>query len=216
MRKGRKSRTYDASRRQLAARERREQVLQVALRLFAERGFTETTMDAIAAEAGIATPTLYAGFQSKRGILDALLKRLVSGMPDGTPLVETARARSVVAARDPRRVIARFVTDLGRVQESVIPLYQVLTHAARTEPEVAEFLAAAQAYRFSNVATVARRLAELGALRSHLSEDAAARTIWAIASPEVRQMLLTFAGWSKARYQRWLREILAASLLRPR
>jgi hypothetical protein len=29
-------------------------------------------------------------------------------------------------------------------------------------------------------------------------------------------MLLTFAGWSAARYQRWLREILSASLLRPR
>ena len=48
-----------------------------------------------------------------------------------------------------------------------------------------------------------------------LSPDDAARTIWAVASPEVRQMLVTFAGWSVKRYRAWLEQTLVAALLAP-
>ena len=215
MSKPRETRPYDASGRRRGAEERRERVLEVARRLFAERGFAETTMEPIADEAGIALPTLYATFQSKRGVLDALLTRLVAGVPGGPPLVDTAGARAVLAEDDPQRLLTLFVADLGRVQESVIPIYEVMKHAARTEPEIAALVGRAQAYRLSNIATVAARLDELGVLRAGLTTDDAARTIWAIASAEVRQMLLGFAGWTVPQYQRWLRETLAAALLGP-
>jgi hypothetical protein len=80
---------------------------------------------------------------------------------------------------------------------------------------VAELLGRLQAYRFSNIATIPARLAQLGALRPGLSEEEASRTIWAIASPEVRQMLETFAGWSAERYRAWLLETLVLVLLPP-
>ena len=96
-----------------------------------------------------------------------------------------------------------------------IPTYDVMKSAARTEPDVARLLVDMQAYRFSNIATIPKRLDALGALRSELSIDDAARTIWALASPEVRQMLLTFAGWSVKRYRTWLEGTLVAVLLPP-
>jgi len=120
-----------------------------------------------------------------------------------------------MAETDPRRMLALFVADLSGVQERVIPTYEVLKSAARTEPDVAELLARMQSYRFSNIETVPARLVELGALRPGLSVEDAARTIWALASPEVRQLLLTFAGWSAQRYRAWLEETLAAVLLPP-
>jgi AcrR family transcriptional regulator len=210
-----KPRRYDASRRRLRAEEGRERALAAAARLFAERGYAETTLEAIAGEAEMAVATLYAAFQSKRGLLSALIRRLVSGQPGGVPLLETAAARAVIAESDPRRVLALFAADVTRVQERVGPIYQVMKSAARTEPEVADLLVRLQDYRYTNIATLPGRLAELGALRPGLAVDEAARTIWALASPEVRHMLVTFAGWSVDHYRRWLEETLAAALLGP-
>ncbi|MCC6527628.1 MAG: TetR/AcrR family transcriptional regulator [Polyangiaceae bacterium] len=215
MSKPKKRRSYDASRRRLRAEESRERVLDVARRLFATRGYAETTIEAIATEADVAVPTVYAAFQSKRGVLSALMARLVSGEPGAPPLLQTAGPRRVMAETDPRRMLALFVADLSGVQERVIPTYEVMKSAARTEPDVAELLARMQAYRFSNIETVPAKLAESGALRPGLSVEDAARTIWALASPEVRQMVLTFAGWSGERYRAWLEETLAAVLLPP-
>jgi AcrR family transcriptional regulator len=210
-----KRRPYDASGRRRRAEESRERVLEVARRLFGERGYAETTVELIADEAGIAVPTLYAAFRSKRGVLSAVLGRLISGAPGGPPLLKSPGARAVLAETDPRRVLALFVADMSRVQDRVGPTYEVMKSAARTEPDIAELLARSQQVRFSNMAAVPGRLEELGALRPGLSVEDAARTIWALASPEVRQMLATFAGWSPERIRAWLEETLAAALLRP-
>jgi AcrR family transcriptional regulator len=190
-------------------------VLEVARRLFAERGYAETTMEAIATEAGVSVPTVYAAFQSKRGVLSALLARLVSGEKGASSPPQPPGVRRVMAETDPRRMLALFVTDLCGVQERVVPTYEVLKSAARTEPDVAELLTRMQSKRYANLSVVPARLEELGALRPGLSRDDAARTLWAIASPEVRWMLLTFAGWSPERYRDWLDATLVAVFLPP-
>ena len=47
---------------------RRRQLLDVALRLFAERGYESTTMDEIAEAAGVTKPLVYQHFSSKRAL----------------------------------------------------------------------------------------------------------------------------------------------------
>ncbi len=59
----------------LPARERRRLIDSAAARLFAERGFAATTMDAIAAAAGVSKPMLYRHYESKRELFAALLER---------------------------------------------------------------------------------------------------------------------------------------------
>jgi AcrR family transcriptional regulator len=54
--------------RRLTAERRRAQLLTVALHLFAERGYTATTMDDIAEAAGVTKPLLYQHFSSKRSL----------------------------------------------------------------------------------------------------------------------------------------------------
>jgi AcrR family transcriptional regulator len=208
-------RRYDASRRRQRAEETRERMLEAAQRLFAERGYAETTIESMATAADVAVPTVYAAFQSKRGVLSALMERLVSGEPGAPPLLETAGAREVSAQTDPRRLLELFGAHLSQVQERAIPTYEVMKSAARSEPDVAELVRRLQAYRFANITTLPLRLAELGALRPGLSIEDASRTIWAIASPEVRQMMQSFAGWSADRYRAWLVETLVAVLLPP-
>src|SRR6266540_1221836 len=47
----------------------RRRILDAARGLFVERGYVATTIEAIAAEAGVAVPTVYLAFGTKRGLL---------------------------------------------------------------------------------------------------------------------------------------------------
>ena len=136
----------------------------------------------------------------------ALLGPLAAGQPGAPPVLETARARAVLAEADPRRLLELFVDHVTELQERVIPRYEAMKSAARSEPDVVALLVRTQESRLSNLRGVPARLAELGALRSGLSADDATRIVWVLASPEVRQMLETFAVWSAAQYRAWLVE----------
>ena len=81
-------REYDSSRRQRQAAQTRADILQAARRLFSERGYAATTIEAIAAEAQVAEATVYAGFGSKRGILLAFQQL----MEENADLGERVRA----------------------------------------------------------------------------------------------------------------------------
>ena len=61
--------------RRLRRAERREQILAAATRAFARAGFTATSLDDIAAEAGITRVILYRHFESKAGMYRAVLDR---------------------------------------------------------------------------------------------------------------------------------------------
>lgn len=57
----------------LPAARRRRQLLDVALRVFAEQGFHDTSMNDIAEAAGVTKPVLYQHFGSKRELFSELL-----------------------------------------------------------------------------------------------------------------------------------------------
>lgn len=62
------------------AEERKNEILDVAERLFAAKGFDHTSTGDILAEVGIARGTLYYHFQSKEEILDAVIERMIGRM----------------------------------------------------------------------------------------------------------------------------------------
>jgi AcrR family transcriptional regulator len=76
----------------------RETIARAALRLFAERGYDETTLADIAEAADVAPRTIFAYFESKEDILLceegnflADLKRRLDERPDGTTTVDAIR-----------------------------------------------------------------------------------------------------------------------------
>lgn len=74
-------RTETQGGRRLTADARRRQLFDVALSLFAERGYASTTMDDIAEAAGVTKPLVYQHFESKRALylelMDVLSRELV-------------------------------------------------------------------------------------------------------------------------------------------
>ncbi|MBM3673649.1 MAG: TetR/AcrR family transcriptional regulator [Actinobacteria bacterium] len=81
----------------LPAEQRRSQLLEVAVEVFAERGFHATSMDEVAEAAGVTKPVLYQHFPSKRALYLELLadvdEQLMARLVAATGGVETGRER---------------------------------------------------------------------------------------------------------------------------
>jgi AcrR family transcriptional regulator len=65
-------------------REREAQLLDIAEEVFAEKGFQETTVDEIAARAGVTKPVIYDHFGSKHALLVASMTRAREELRDHT------------------------------------------------------------------------------------------------------------------------------------
>jgi AcrR family transcriptional regulator len=85
------------------AAETREQILDAAENLFYWHGITATGVDRIAAEAGVAPPTLYRLFRSKDALVAAYVERYAAGYQGW---IEALTSDAQLSARD--RILALF------------------------------------------------------------------------------------------------------------
>jgi AcrR family transcriptional regulator len=77
----------------LPAARRRRQLLDVALQVFAERGFHDASMNDIAEAAGVTKPVLYQHFKSKRELFGELLSDVGNELQEAiTKAVTTAQS----------------------------------------------------------------------------------------------------------------------------
>ncbi|MFZ9697400.1 MAG: TetR/AcrR family transcriptional regulator, partial [Ilumatobacteraceae bacterium] len=76
----------------LTASERREQLLGVALKVFAHKGFHNSSMNDVADAAGVTKPVLYQHFDSKRALFVAALEAV------GEKMIDAIRAATHEAA----------------------------------------------------------------------------------------------------------------------
>ena len=206
-------RRYDSSLRREQASQTRLRVLDSAQKLFAERGYAASTIEAIARAAQVAVDTVYAAFGSKRGVLKALLDVRVGG--DGAPidLLDRPRPQAVRREPDQRRQIAAFAEDVSAIIERVRPVDDIIRGAAAVDADIAAFRTAVQEHRFGNMRQLVSWLVANGSLRDGLTEEEAAGIVWTMTSPEVHRLLRVSRGWTPERYSTWLRDSLTRILL---
>jgi AcrR family transcriptional regulator len=197
-------RRYDSSRRQAAADETRRRILRAARELFLERGYTATTMPAIAESAGVAVDTLYATIGPKPAIFRLLIETALSGKDEAIPALDRDYVREMQAEPDPRRKLDRYAHAVRMIQGRLAPLVAHLREAARSEPQLAELWQEISSRRAANMRLFAAELAATGGLRPGLSIEAAADIIWATNSPEFYLLLVHERGWSPDQFEAWL------------
>jgi AcrR family transcriptional regulator len=209
-----KTRRYDMSNRSRQAAETRRRIAEAAARLFRERGYAATTIDAIAGEAGVAVPTVYASMKTKQAILWAAIEVTARGDGGEVPLAERRWWRDMERERDGRRKLAMFARIHREICAREAGVFTVLEKAAAVDPELAPVMSQKEKARYSDQARVARSLKRQGTLRPGLSVRKASDIIWALASERSYLALIHDRGWRAEEYEEWLGEQLAAALLR--
>ena len=195
------------------AAETRRRIVDAAARLFLRHGYAATSMNAIAAEAGVAVQTVYASIRTKRDVLEMVIQLTVRGEEDEVPLAAGASWREMEAEADPRHKLAMFARIHRQICQREAGLFVVLETAAAVDAEIEPLLRDKERFRYEDQRRVARSLARQGQLRTGLSARKASDIIWALAGERVYVALVQERGWSVGDFEAWLTDQLAAALL---
>ena len=208
-----KSRPYEMSNRARQARETRRRIVEAAARLFVRDGYSATSIAAIAEEAQVAVPTVYASMRSKANILRAVVQFTVRGDAEAEPLASREGWQEVERERHPREQLARFARFHREICDREAAVFAQLEAAAGSDPEATEMLAEHDRLRYEMQSRVARSLRRRKHLRTGLNAREAADVIWTLASERTYLALVRDREWKPDDYERWLREQLVAALL---
>jgi AcrR family transcriptional regulator len=207
------TRRYNSPRRQEQAAATRRSILDAAQRLFETQGYGSTTMDAIAAEAGVALKTVYVAFATKSGLLRALWDLLLKGDQDDAAVAERPWYRQVLDEPDPVRQLQLNAHNSRVVKLRIAGVLGVIRSAAASDVDSAALWALIQSDFYDNQRTIVASLERKGALRPGLAVATAADILWTLNHPDVWLLLVGERGWSADRFERWLAETSCAQLL---
>lgn len=160
------------------ARNTDQLILDAALDLFGERGYSATSTRTIAERAGVNEVTLFRRFESKRGVLRALASSVREGASGGAgrALRDAADARSGLVA----------IAGLELSQAAKYGgLVMRLLLEARFEPDVAAVMADAPEGNLSAVAAYLAERQSAGDLRADIDPHVMAEAFFALTSQAV-------------------------------
>jgi AcrR family transcriptional regulator len=211
---GTEKRRYDARRRRERAEaergETRSRVLEAAARLFADQGYTKTTVGEIALAAGAAVQSVYNVADGKAGLLHMVVDRAIAG--DDLPLLVQDRpiVAAIAAEADPERQVRLIADAICEIQERSAPVQIAYREAAAVDSTIAASVTAAHLRRLE---TFGAFIGMLPAERLRRSPAQTTETMWAIGSTEVFLLMRNTLGWDAARFRTWLGQTLADQLL---
>ena len=123
------------------ANERRNEILDVAERLFCTRGYDNTSTNDILAEIGIARGTLYYHFKSKEDILDAMIDRILDEIIRKASHIELDESVPVLERLTKTVLAANVDTKTGdMILEQVHKPQNALMHAKMQEKLLQQLL----------------------------------------------------------------------------
>ncbi|GAB4070513.1 hypothetical protein GCM10028777_35890 [Angustibacter speluncae] len=207
-------RPYRAGLRAEQAAATRARIALAAADLFVRDGYAPTAVADVARAAQVSAQTVYNAFGSKAALLKAAYDLTLAGDDQDLPLAERPEVRALHAQTDATAFLHGYA-DLGRsLLERLAPLVlQVHAGAAAGDPDLVDLVATTNAERLVGTGMVARRIAELGALRPDLTTDQARDRIWTLNSVEVWHLLVDLRGWTPRAYADWVGDQLCAAVL---
>jgi AcrR family transcriptional regulator len=209
-------RPYVSTLRDSQARSTRRQIVAAAGHLFARQGFAATTVDTIAAEAGVSRKTVFTSVGGKVALLKLAYDYAMAGDDEPIPMIDREGLQTIIAEPDPYeqlRMYAEFVTSAG---ERISALWLALRGAAEVDEEARELHARWEQERLDSMRSgPVPNLVAKGVLRPDLTPDEAAVIFWMLVDPSLYHRLVVDAGWSRDRFRDWLHETFVSQILVP-
>ncbi len=202
-----RKRSYNSPRRMEQAAVTKSRIVDAAKRLVRKKGYADMTLEAIAAEAGVAPQTVYAVCGSKKGVLAAILENTVEAkqydtLRDSIPKLKTGPERI--------REMGRFYAAL---MAHALPVFDIMRGMSMLSPEFAEQEYDQGMMLLEKDRKNTHQMAEEGMLRKGLGEERAAQLVWAITTPGMHWRLTRLLNWSEEEYAAWISYLMGISLL---
>jgi AcrR family transcriptional regulator len=203
-------RPYNSARRRAAAASNRRAVLDACRDLLLRDGYRATTIRAVAERAAVSQDTIYKTFGSKQQLMKAVYDVTVAGDDEPVPIGQRPPIQRALKAPDPAEKIRLYAEFVREFMQRLGGLVAVLAEA---DPEIAEIRTVTEAERLTGVRAFVGHLAGEGHLTSMLDQGQAADACWSLTSPQLFAQLTQARGWTAETYQRWLADMLTATLL---
>ncbi len=209
----RESRQYRSPLREDQARATRRAVVTAARELFVELGWSRTTIDAVAARAGVSRKTVFTSVGGKAVLLKLALDWALVGDDEPVPLAERQVIAEMEQLTDPRALVARWARFVAELEQRAAPLAAVLFVAADVDPEAAEVHRVSERNRLRGAESFVARLATLDALRPGLTTQRAAAAALVLMDPAIHRTLVREHSWTRTQYADWIERSAVAELL---
>ena len=197
---GESTRYHSPARAELARRNRRA-VLDAARDLFVEQGYGATTIEQIAARAGVSKPTVFNAVGNKTEVFRTIRAEAVSADDPRADLDAAASVSEAVTA------VAEHIAAVCRRYQGI---HAALGGAAGTDPAMADLYDEAEKRR-RRVAGLLLDAIERHA-RTRLPRTKAQDRLWNLMAPDNYARLVGRRGWSHRAYRDWLVEEICALL----
>jgi AcrR family transcriptional regulator len=208
-------RSYDASRRQEAARRTRARILEVARERFLADGYAATTLASIAADAEVSVETINKAFRNKAGVLKAIFDVAVAGDDEPVAIPDRPFVARIEAEPVGRRKLEMYTEHLSDSGPRAAPVELLIRAAAGVDAEIAAVWRKLKAERLNGMGMFAAHLVESGVLREGVSHEEARDVLWTCTSSELYEMLVLERGWSVERWARFVCDTASIALLPP-
>ena len=176
-----------------------------AHRLFSAKGYLATSIDEIAAEAGVARPTVFTAVGPKPAILKAVVDQAMAGDDAPVPVADRPWFKEAIDEPDPARSLHLHTRNLCWIMQRVVPLLRALETAAAIDEDAAAQWADLRRQRRVGTASVAANLAAKTTLRC--KEQVLADMLLTL-PPDAYYRLVHEEGWPIEAFQRWLADLL--------
>ena len=206
-------RAYRSPLRASQAKTTRRIILDAAAQLFVKHGYVATSIDAIAAAAGVGRATVFTAVGGKPVLLKAAYDIAIVGDEQPVALVERPRSRQIRQEPDVRRYLDLYGELAAEISGRVAPINEVVRGAAGADSEARALYERLQGERLVGAKHIVGDVQAKGGLRPGLGAAEAVDIVWALIEPSLYLRLVQHRGWSPTRYGSWLAETLKAQLL---
>ncbi|MCX6464112.1 MAG: helix-turn-helix domain containing protein [Pseudonocardiales bacterium] len=197
------SRAYSSPLRRRMARETRAAVLRAAHDLFVRQGYGATTVEQVAAAAGVSKPTVFTAVGNKPTLLKVVRDVAMAGDDEPVALNDRPTADAVRAEPDQDRAVTLAAAAIIGVSRRYAAVDAVLRGAAASGEEgLRELWEAAEAQRLVGARMWMTTLAAKRTPPAGFDLDAAVDELWLYMAPD-QYARLTSRGWDDARIEAW-------------
>jgi AcrR family transcriptional regulator len=203
-----KKRAYNSTSRKETARLSRTKILESAKLLFASKGYENTTIEQIAKNSEVSTPTIYALFKSKLGVLRTIMDECFPQSAHDL-LVESGKHET-----DPKKRISVAAKLARQIYDAEVIQSNLLQGAGVLFPELKQLEQEREDRRYIRLSGALDEMIAEKIIDENLNRTKALDIFWAFTGRDLYRLFVIKRGWSADDYEAWLADTLAQMLLK--